>query len=945
MAIARKVIVSANDEGVILQTAPSKTQRSSQQLLIKYADGAISHLPRDNGTGVASSSQSFEVFGVIGLMAVFRQNFLITITQREQVAQIKGFPVYVVTGVAITPCSSQAEAEASIAKTAENLTKDPGDGVLGDSDAIEDEVEEIPRISDDVDDIVHVESNPDATPPGEPVTSTVAEDVIRRRGSFGRFAQRWFSRKGWVLDQRRTMALSRPPVEQDPAPLTATKVPRSSEESIEGMATTLLPKLLHTAQILFGSSKSFFFSYDFDITRSWGESKAFEPEIPLYAQVAPTYFWNSHLLQPFLSIGAESVALPLMQGFVGQKSFVMDSQPPQVDDSEPEAMEMSNLFPSNSVPTSPPNEPTKETTERRPTERDFLITLVSRRSTKRAGLRYMRRGIDEDGFTANSVETEQILSTPSWSSSSPAGSKIYSFMQVRGSIPVYFTQSPYSFKPVPAIQHSPDANYIAMKKHFDHLRQSFGSLQLINLVEKHGPEAIVGNAYSQQVERLNGGLPDGEKVPFEWFDFHAVCRGMKFENVSQLLEKLKGTLDEFGSTVEAEGKVVRKQGGVTRTNCMDCLDRTNVCQSMFAKYMLEAQLREEGFDMSAQVDQNAWWFNNIWADNGDAVSNQYASTAAMKGDYTRTKKRDYRGTLNDLGLSITRFYNGLVNDYFSQLAIDFLLGNVTALVFSEFEADMMTKDPAVSIVKRREQAIELCQDRVIGDESEEFIGGWAVLAPPVSGAIQSQPLEESIFLLTDAALYLCRFHWDLDRVSSFERVDLAHVVGIKFGTYITSTISPVHMDETKNVGCLISYEPGKYDFTRTNTRTLSNIEGKRKTHEPSDFGSGSISGGFASFFSGGKSRSGPTVRKIALKAPYAQSSLAKDGDDLRQTEIQQIVTMCSEIERMAFKAQSKDTNEDKSIIVKEDIISLEEAKRSTGLLEQLGHSIKRMVWA
>lgn len=287
----------------------------------------------------------------------------------------------------------------------------------------------------------------------------------------------------------------------------------------------------------------------------------------------------------------------------------------------------------------------------------------------------------------------------------------------------------------------------------------------------------------------------------------------------------------------------------------------------------------------------------------------------------------------------------LVNDYFSQLAIDFLLGNVTALVFSEFEADMMTKDPAVSVVKRREQAIELCQDRVVGDEKEEFIGGWAVLAPPVSGAIQSQPLEESILLLTDAALYLCRFHWDLDRVASFERVDLAHVVGIKFGTYITSTISPVHMDEEKNVGCVISYEPGKYDFKRTNTRTLANLEGARKSHQSPDFGSGSISGGFVSFFSGGKTREGPVIRKIVLKAPYAQSSLAKDGDDLRQTEIQQIVTMCSEIERLAFKAQGKDPSEEKGMIEKEEIISLEEAKRSTGLLEQLGHSIKRMVWA
>jgi len=593
-------------------------------------------------------------------MAVFRQNFLITITRREQVAQVKGFPVYVVTGVAITPCSSQAETEASIAKTAQHLnSKDTGDKSLDDSDTLEDESEALPRVSvsDDVDDIVHVERNPEAASVEEPITSTVAEDVIRRRGSFGRFAQRWFSKKGWVLDQRRTMGLSRPPIEQELVPA-ATRDSRSSEDSIEGTGTALLPKLLHTTRVLFGSSRSFFFSYDFDITRSWAECKAFEPEIPLYAQVAPIHFWNNHLLQPFLSVGAESVALPIMQGFVGQKSFVMDSHPPQVDDSEPEAMEMSNLFLSGSAPTSPPDESVKEFIERRPTERDFLITLISRRSTKRAGLRYMRRGIDEDGYTANSVETEQILSTPSWSSSPPLGTKIYSFMQVRGSIPVYFTQSPYSFKPVPVIQHSPDANYLAMKKHFTHLKQSFGSIQLVNLVEKHGPEAIVGDAYADQVDRLNGEVPESEKVPFEWFDFHAVCRGMKFENVSQLLERLKDTLDEFGSTVEADGKIVRKQGGVTRTNCMDCLDRTNVCQSMFAKYMLEAQLHEEGFDMSAQVDQNAWWFNNIWADNGDAVSNQYASTAAMKGDYTRTKKRDYRGTLNDLGLSITRFYNG-----------------------------------------------------------------------------------------------------------------------------------------------------------------------------------------------------------------------------------------------------------------------------------------------
>jgi hypothetical protein len=91
---------------------------------------------------------------------------------------------------------------------------------------------------------------------------------------------------------------------------------------------------------------------------------------------------------------------------------------------------------------------------------------------------------------------------------------------------------------------------------------------------------------------------------------------------------------------------------------MDCLDRTNVCQSSFAKHMLDLQLREQGYDMAAQLDQENVWFNTLWADNGDAISKQYASTGAMKGDYTRTRKRNYRGALTDAGLSLTRLFNG-----------------------------------------------------------------------------------------------------------------------------------------------------------------------------------------------------------------------------------------------------------------------------------------------
>jgi hypothetical protein len=286
----------------------------------------------------------------------------------------------------------------------------------------------------------------------------------------------------------------------------------------------------------------------------------------------------------------------------------------------------------------------------------------------------------------------------------------------------------------------------------------------------------------------------------------------------------------------------------------------------------------------------------------------------------------------------------MVNDYFSQAAIDFLLGNVTSMVFEEFESDMMTKDPAVSMSKMREQAIELCQKRVIADEDEEFIGGWTLLSPHAPGTIKSMPFEEIVLLLTDVALYLCRLDWNLDKVSSFERVDLAHITSIQFGTYITSTISQPQMDEMKNVGVVISYQPGKHDIVRTNTRTLSSMtrSPRRSDRTP---GSAATTQPWIVGLLGGKPKAIP-VQKIALKALYSQSSIAAAGGRSQLTEIQQVVTICAEIERLALKNQLTSNNEEqKTLIENAEIISLEEAKRSTGLLEHLGHSIKKMVWA
>ncbi|KAL3953188.1 hypothetical protein ACCO45_013131 [Purpureocillium lilacinum] len=869
--IARKVIICAAIDGLIIQPLSSKGQRPSLPVRVHFGDSTVSAVPWDQLPDISKPESSFEAFGVIGLITVSKLSYLVTITRRQQVAQIFGFPIYVVTDVAVTPCHSRADAEESIKRTAIHLRGRSAQAASDGEESSDEEVEIPSGTSDDIDDAAAAEEEP--RPQSQSKRSSVAEDVMRRRGSYGRFAQSWFSRSGWTMDQRRIMGMSVSSPDADAADSTDSTASSIAKVPIkDGMAepvpvSALLPKLLRTVKVLFGSSRSFYFSYDIDLTRSLAQDS-----------VDSTFFWNRNIMQPFMETGQDALALPLMQGFIGQRTFVVDSQPPQQDDPSAESLEMSSLSASGSLPSSPPSGKTRDSLDLRPSERKCLITLISRRSTRRAGLRTDPVRTDLGRRNAHTlILADQRKHT------------------------LFFTQSAYSLKPVPVLQHSAETNYKACKRHFEKLMRTYGALQIVNLVEKHGIEEPIGTQYQTNIARLNGEAKDGHSIPFEWFDFHQACRGMKFENVNHLLLKLRSKLEDLGSTTKQDGAISEKQKGVLRTNCMDCLDRTNVCQSSFAKHMLDLQLREDGIDMSAQLDQETAWFNTLWADNGDAVSKQYASTAAMKGDYTRTRKRDYRGALNDLGLSLARFYNGMVNDYFSQAAIDFLLGNVTANVFDEFETDMMTKDPAVSISRMRQRAIDLCQKRVVADANEEVHGGWVLISPNGPDVVKSWPMEDIVLLLTDVALYLCRVDWDLEKVSSFERVHLGNVVHIKFGTYITSTVAPSHMDEMRNVGFVVEYQPGKSNVTRTNTRTLS-TRGEIGPKSSSQSSDGSTrQNGFASFFSG-KPRA-PAIRKLAFKAPYQASSVHESEARPQQTELQQVVTICAEIERLALELQ------------------------------------------
>lgn len=139
------------------------------------------------------------------------------------------------------------------------------------------------------------------------------------------------------------------------------------------------------------------------------------------------------------------------------------------------------------------------------------------------------------------------------------------------------------------------------------------------------------------------------------------------------------------------------QEGVIRSNCVDCLDRTNVVQTVFARNALESFLRQRNLldsqeslptafpevcplykcnfcNVSLQVEAQ---YKIIWADHGDEVSQQYSGTGALKSGFTRTGKRSLGGLIDDGIKSVRRYYLNNFEDGWKQDALDLVSGTFT----------------------------------------------------------------------------------------------------------------------------------------------------------------------------------------------------------------------------------------------------------------------------
>lgn len=535
---------------------------------------------------------------------------------------------------------------------------------------------------------------------------------------------------------------------------------------------TLLKKLIKTGPM--------YFSYSFDITNTFQRQSEANAASPLWKRADDRFFWNRFISSDLIDFRS------------GKSTFGQHGEQPAVDPFILPVMFGMLRITNTSVKGNP-----------------LTFILITRRSRLRAGTRYFSRGIDENGNVSNFNETEQTIIINDDASKGPisyagdAGMKngniggreaqVLSYVQTRGSVPVYWAE-------VNTLHYTPELQVrgietavLAAKRHFDQQIRLYGENYLVNLVNQKGREKRVKDAYEQMVHLLvssptgdlysdsqsaeamgtieaRGNKSEFDRLHYVYFDFHNETKGLQWHRAQLLMQQLQGPVNKGGyfrgvdmPGHEGRTEIRSKQDCVVRTNCMDCLDRTNVVQSMLGRYILSRMLIDLGLLREGEnaSDDQAFehLFRNVWADNADVVSKSYSGTGALKTDFTRTGNRTRRGALMDLSNSITRYLKNNFADGPRQDGFDLFLG-----------AHLPAQGSSATFVDKRPLVIQSIPYILLGSLFLVFVGSLARRDPDaviwpfrlLMIVALVFAVASGYFVFTHGALYVCLFTFSLE---------------------------------------------------------------------------------------------------------------------------------------------------------------------------------------
>jgi len=148
-------------------------------------------------------------------------------------------------------------------------------------------------------------------------------------------------------------------------------------------------------------------------------------------------------------------------------------------------------------------------------------------------------------------------------------------------------------------------------------------------------------------------------------------------NLETIAEEIMEKTAFFHNGVQEDGQS-HVQNGVARTNCIDCLDRTNAAQFVIGKRAFGHQLQALGVIPSVDMEYDSDAINiltHMFHHHGDTIAVQYGGSHLVNTMATYRKINHWQSQSRDMVESFKRYYHNSFLDSQRQEAYNLFLGN------------------------------------------------------------------------------------------------------------------------------------------------------------------------------------------------------------------------------------------------------------------------------
>ncbi|KAK6941235.1 SAC domain [Dillenia turbinata] len=195
--------------------------------------------------------------------------------------------------------------------------------------------------------------------------------------------------------------------------------------------------------------------------------------------------------------------------------------------------------------------------------------------------------------------------------------------------------------------------------------------------ERKPRESILRAEFANAIEVINKDLSEENRLKFLHWDLHKHSRSNGIEDAVDLDMELSAANSVANGNLFAKPLMLQK--GMLRTNCIDCLDRTNVAQYAYGLASLGHQLHALGIIDAPKIDLDAPLADELmgfYEKMGDTLAHQYGGSAAHNKIFSERRGQWKAATQSqEFFRTLQRYYSNAYMDAEKQDAINIFLGH------------------------------------------------------------------------------------------------------------------------------------------------------------------------------------------------------------------------------------------------------------------------------